>query len=260
MEPIDDYVALLERALRGPRRAKADLLAEARDSLHDATSSYMDGGLSRLAAAERAVADFGPVPVVAPGFQAELSVAQARRTAIWVALVIAVQPVAWGPLRPAGSAVEVTATQATLDPFIDGLGLVALCGALLALLASGIGARIPAAGIVARILDPRHRRARLTGMRFGLARLTGVRFGLARLTAVCPGLARLTGTRFGLARLTGVFGLIVAAGMVAMGGAMLASAGWDQLWAPAGLPWAVAFLLAPMAVVALSARRCLLAS
>ena len=33
---IDDYVADLDARLRGDRRAKADLLTEARDSLQDA--------------------------------------------------------------------------------------------------------------------------------------------------------------------------------------------------------------------------------
>jgi plastocyanin len=66
---IEAYIAELDRALRGPRRAKADLLAEGRDSLVDAADSPEDGGLDRQAAEQRAVEEFGEVREVtlAPG-------------------------------------------------------------------------------------------------------------------------------------------------------------------------------------------------
>jgi len=208
MEPIERYLAELNRALRGPRRAKADLLAEVRGGLDDAVTSYMDSGEPAAVAGRRALADFGEVPVVAPGFQAELSLAQARRTALWVTLAVAVQPLVWGPLRPGGADPDLTAAQALIDPLLEGLGLVALAGALLALFACG----------------------------------TGVRF---------------LGARPPVARFTGVFALTVTAGFVAMGGGMLAGGAPDQLWVLAGLPWALMFLVSPMAAVALSARRCL---
>lgn len=210
MEPIERVVAELAGVLRGPGRAKADLLAEARDGLHDAAQSYMDAGEPAEAACRRAVAEFGSVPDIAAGFQAELSVAQARRTAIWVALVVAVQPLVWGPLRPGGADHDLTAAQSLIDRFIESLGVVALCGAGLVLLASGVGARF---------------------------------LGLPQV-----------------ARLTGLFALAVTAGFVAMAGAMLAVGAPGQLWALAGVPWALAFLVSPMTAVAWSARRCLWAS
>jgi len=211
MEPIERYLAELGRALRGPARAKADLLAEARGGLHDSVRSYVDSGEPEAAACRKALAEFGEVKVVAPGFQAELSLAQARRTALWVALAVAVQPLVWGPLRPGGSDADLTAAQALIDRLIEGLGVVALSGALLALFACGAG-------------------------------------------------VRFLGARPEVARVTGVFTLMVTAGFVAMACAMLASGAPDQLWVPAGLPWAVMFLVSPMAAVALSARRCLAAT
>lgn len=215
MEPMDraaaDYLAELDRVLRGPRRAKADLLAEARDGLHDTAQSYMDAGEPAEVACRRAVAEFGPLKEIAAGFQAELSVAQARRTAIWVALVVAVQPLVWGPLRPGGADHDLTAAQSLIDRLIESLGVVALCGAGLVLLASGVG-------------------------------------------------VRFLGTRPQVARLTGLFALTVTAGFIAMAGAMLAVGAPGQLWALAGVPWALAFLVSPMTAVAWSARRCLAAT
>jgi hypothetical protein len=82
---VDRYVAELGAALRGPRRAKADLLAEARDSLWDAAAAYQKMGLDESAAQRRAVADFGGLAEIAPAYQAELAVAQGRRTALLIA-------------------------------------------------------------------------------------------------------------------------------------------------------------------------------
>jgi len=210
MEPIERYLAELDRALRGPRHAKADLLAEARDGLHDAVESYMDTGMATGVACDKALTEFGDIPVVAAGFQAELSRVQARRTATWLMLVVAAQPLVWGPLRPAGTPEDLTATQAVIDRSIDSLGLVALTGALLALLASGKA-------------------------------------------------VRYLGVRREIAHITGVFALTVAAAFVVMSSAMLAIVTADQLWAVTGLPWALMFLVSPLAAVAVSARRCLAA-
>src|SRR4051812_26337431 len=72
---IETYVAELGRTLRGPRRAKADLLAEARDSLVDAAGARERVGLPREEAEREAVAEFGAVPDIAPGYQTELGLA-----------------------------------------------------------------------------------------------------------------------------------------------------------------------------------------
>ncbi|MFL6073951.1 MAG: permease prefix domain 1-containing protein [Mycobacteriales bacterium] len=81
---IPDYLAALDRALRGPAKVKAALLAEAADGLYDTVSAYRDAGLSPADAAGRAVDEFGPVPVLVPSYQRELSLEYARRTAVMV--------------------------------------------------------------------------------------------------------------------------------------------------------------------------------
>lgn len=87
---IDDYVAGLDAALHGPNRVREDLVAEARHSLIDAAEAYRRSGLSPAEAAGRAVAEFGEYRQVVPGYQAELAVAQGRRTALLIALALPV--------------------------------------------------------------------------------------------------------------------------------------------------------------------------
>jgi hypothetical protein len=86
-EQIDAYIADLDSALRGPRRARADLLAEARDGLADAAEAYVSAGLRPAEAARRALAEFGGVAEVAPAYQEELAAAQGRRTALGILIV-----------------------------------------------------------------------------------------------------------------------------------------------------------------------------
>lgn len=81
-DPVDAYLTDLKKMLRGPRRVRADLLAEARDGLGDAVDSYTSAGLGPAEARRRALADFGDVAEVAPDYQRELTAAQGRRTAL----------------------------------------------------------------------------------------------------------------------------------------------------------------------------------
>ncbi|MEX3105992.1 MULTISPECIES: permease prefix domain 1-containing protein [unclassified Streptomyces] len=99
---IEHYVAELDRALRGPRAVKADMLAEARDGLADAAEAYEESGLDRASAEACAVADFGPVERIAPEFQTELALAQGRRTALLICGVLLAQPVVWWLLSLTG--------------------------------------------------------------------------------------------------------------------------------------------------------------
>jgi hypothetical protein len=105
------YLQELEGRLRGPARARAELLAEARDSLHDAVEAHRCAGLDPGAAERRAVADFGALDEVAPGYQTELALVQGRRTAglllvlpllgvVWD-LVWSFKPATGGPAPPA---------------------------------------------------------------------------------------------------------------------------------------------------------------
>lgn len=59
--PGDAYIAGLGRALSGPGRKKADLLAETRDGLEDATEAMGADGLTRWEAEQQAVAGTTPV-------------------------------------------------------------------------------------------------------------------------------------------------------------------------------------------------------
>ncbi|WP_432986224.1 permease prefix domain 1-containing protein [Dactylosporangium sp. CA-233914] len=142
--PIDAYVADLRGALRGPRAAKADLVAEARDGLIDAAERYEQDGLDRAAAERAAVEEFGPVADLAPDYQRELALAQGRRTAILVGSAVAVQAlvseIAWrraatGWTWQPGHAYTVLANT------VDYATYVVVAGALLATLACGIGSR-----------------------------------------------------------------------------------------------------------------------
>ncbi|MFJ4097889.1 permease prefix domain 1-containing protein [Amycolatopsis japonica] len=73
MSTIEAYIGDLDKRLRGSAGAKADLLTEARDGLIDAAEAYREGGVSEAEAERRAVADFGPAPVIARDYQAELA-------------------------------------------------------------------------------------------------------------------------------------------------------------------------------------------
>ncbi|WP_133979885.1 permease prefix domain 1-containing protein [Kribbella voronezhensis] len=144
--PVETYLAELSRALSGPRRRRADLMAEARDSLEDATEAFEAGGLSRWDAEQHAVADFGELDEVVPGYRAELGIAQGRRTALALCLVMLAQPIIWKEglwawNRDSGSP---TAYTAFLNDLVMVIGMLTIVGSVLALLASGIGLRYPA--------------------------------------------------------------------------------------------------------------------
>ncbi|RKT52633.1 permease prefix domain 1-containing protein [Saccharothrix australiensis] len=92
---IDEYLADLDRRLRGPEHVKADLLAEARDSLDDAVTAYRGGGLPAEDAQRRAVAEFGPVNRIARDYQSLLALAQGVRTLWTLILVVPLARVLW---------------------------------------------------------------------------------------------------------------------------------------------------------------------
>ena len=85
---IDEYVTGLSRRLTGPRRAKADLLTEARHGLVDAAEAHASAGLPSAEASARAVSDFGGYREILAGYQAELAAAQGRRTALLVTIAM----------------------------------------------------------------------------------------------------------------------------------------------------------------------------
>ncbi|WP_344177753.1 permease prefix domain 1-containing protein [Kribbella lupini] len=143
--PVDVYMADLSSALSGPRRRRADLMAEARDSLEDATEAYEAGGLGRLEAEQNAVADFGELAEVVPGYRAELGIAQSRRTALMLFLVMIAQPIVWQEgawawtQQPEGT----TPLLDLLNRSVMVTGSLSIVGAVLAVVGTGLGLRYP---------------------------------------------------------------------------------------------------------------------
>lgn len=92
---IDRYVSALDAALRGPRRARRDMIAEVRDSLIDAADALEESGMPRWRAERMAVEAFGPVTEIAPGYQEELAAGQGRRTAALLFLTVPMITLVW---------------------------------------------------------------------------------------------------------------------------------------------------------------------
>ncbi|MEE1790351.1 hypothetical protein PUR28_06110 [Streptomyces sp. BE308] len=92
-DPIESYIADLTAVLHGPARIKDRMVDELRDGLLDAAQ-----GLSAEPgrdAARQAVRQFGTVAELAPGFQHELTIAQARHTARTVMLIVPFPILCW---------------------------------------------------------------------------------------------------------------------------------------------------------------------
>jgi hypothetical protein len=144
-DPVETYLTGLGRALSGPRRRKADLLAEARDSLIDATEAFEADGLSRRQAEESAVADFGDLSEVVPGYRSELGIAQGRRTALMLCLTLLAQPIVWqqGAWAWTQEPESPNAFIGLLNQAVEVVGMLAIAGAVLALVATGLGLRYP---------------------------------------------------------------------------------------------------------------------
>jgi len=143
--PVDAYLTALGKALPGPRRRKADLLAEARDHLVDATEAFEADGLDRDEAEREAVADFGELSDVVPGYRADLAVSQSRRTAMLLFLVLIAQPIVWqdGVWSWNQEPNQPHVLNDFLQSLVRGIGMVAIAGAVLAVIAAGVGMRYP---------------------------------------------------------------------------------------------------------------------
>lgn len=143
MTTVDAYVADLDADLVGPQRAKADLMTEVRDHLTDARDAYRRAGFDDATAEARAVAEFGDVREVAPEFQSELGLAQSRRTALIMAVVLLAQPVVWRDWLPGfeEQPSQLSGLAAAADRLIEVFGAVSIIGAMACVLASGVGTR-----------------------------------------------------------------------------------------------------------------------
>jgi hypothetical protein len=144
---VELYVARLDAALQGPRRRKADLLAEARDSLIDATEALEAEGLNRSTAERRAVEEFGDLDEVVPGYRTELGFAQGRRTAVLMVAVMLAQPIIWledtWRWNQTDKEPDLSPAAKFLNEFIETFGSVVILAAVLGVIATGIGVRLP---------------------------------------------------------------------------------------------------------------------
>ena len=113
---IERYVADLSVRLPGPRRWRAAVLDEIRDSLLDGMDAHSDATHDAAAAARRAVQEHGPVDRIAGAYAAELAVAWTRRTGLLALATIPVMAIVWnvalrtGPLprwHPSGTGLHV---------------------------------------------------------------------------------------------------------------------------------------------------------
>ncbi|MFF0266037.1 permease prefix domain 1-containing protein [Kribbella sp. NPDC004536] len=143
--PIDEYLAALSKELRGPRRRKTDLLAEARDHLTDAAEAFEADGHGRYEAECEAVADFGELADVVPGYRAELAISQSRRTAMMLLFALMIQPIVWqgGAWIWTQEPESATALNDLLQTVVRAVGMVVIAGAVLAVIGTGIGVRYP---------------------------------------------------------------------------------------------------------------------
>ena len=138
---VAPYIAELDAALAGPRRARRDLLQEARDHLTDATDAYLRGGYDRPEAERQAVADFGTVDEVAPAFQTTLAVAASRQTAWLLLAILSIQPFIWdGPLSSHAEPPDGLLF-AILDQSVEYVGGAMIVAAVMLAVATGIGNR-----------------------------------------------------------------------------------------------------------------------
>ncbi|MGW6979277.1 permease prefix domain 1-containing protein [Streptomyces sp. NPDC054932] len=103
-DPIEAHVAELAAVLRGADREKVRMLAELREGLLDAATD-LAAGRERpdREAAREAVRQFGSVSELAPAFQRELTLAQARLTSRRILLLVPFLLPCWYALATAGA-------------------------------------------------------------------------------------------------------------------------------------------------------------
>ncbi|MFJ9942714.1 permease prefix domain 1-containing protein [Streptomyces erythrochromogenes] len=102
-DPIEAHVAELAAVLRGAEREKARMLNELREGLRDTAAELAPGGRPDQEAAREAVRQFGDVAELAPDFQRELTIVQARHTSRRILLLTPLLLPCWYLLAAAGS-------------------------------------------------------------------------------------------------------------------------------------------------------------
>ncbi|MEU6645379.1 permease prefix domain 1-containing protein [Saccharomonospora sp. NPDC046836] len=143
-DPVTATIRTLQRSLRGPRRARAEMVREVHDGLADAVEGYRDAGLPLAEAQFRAVADFGDPRHVAAELQAELAARYGRFAAARMAIAFPMLMLLWDQIwagDPATAHAQATTATTLLADLIDVLSLTAAAGSLLARARLSLGAR-----------------------------------------------------------------------------------------------------------------------
>ncbi|HET9973815.1 MAG TPA: hypothetical protein VFQ68_36670 [Streptosporangiaceae bacterium] len=149
---IEQYVADLSARLPGPRRWRAGVLDEIRDSLLEGMHAHRGATGDPAAAALRAVAEHGAADQVARAYAPELAAAWVRRAGLLALGIIPAMAIMWnlalraGPpsqWQPSGTGLRLAATV-----IASGVGLTLMCSTAALLgtgrLAASIGGHLPA--------------------------------------------------------------------------------------------------------------------
>jgi hypothetical protein len=181
---VESYLAEVTARLPGPARAHADIVAELRSGLVDATHAHRSAGLPPSQAALAAIREFGDPAQVATGFRAEIAASQARRAAVTLLVTGPLVGLLW-IATAAASHLRIGLTlpwQWTSQP--PGLGV----GIYLVAAAAGITAwaamlSIASTGQLTRWLPTRPRRAPTAAAVAGYGAVSADGLGLALLAA-----------------------------------------------------------------------------
>ncbi len=153
---IDAHLQAIAARLAGPRRGRAAIVDELRDALYDAVEHHLQRGLTPLAAARAAVAEFGAPSVLAAAFDAERAAGHARYTVLGFLTTGPFLGVLWvATLVPGHTPLALLSAAPTLAPTVA----AALLAGLLTLAVTGrpsrwlrIAPRLPLATAVATCL------------------------------------------------------------------------------------------------------------
>ncbi|MGW6510724.1 permease prefix domain 1-containing protein [Streptomyces niveus] len=141
VDPVADHVAALSAALHGPVRAKSRMIQEIRDGLTDTVEAHTRDGVPPDEAARLAVREFGTPEQLAPSCQRELTIAQARRTALSVTLTVPFLIACWHLIWTAGQGWQLQQTAQLVAVQLAAVAAVATLLMAAALAATGALAR-----------------------------------------------------------------------------------------------------------------------
>lgn len=141
VDPVADHVAALSAALHGPVRAKSRMIQEIRDGLTDTVEAHTHDGVPPDVAARLAVREFGTPEQLVPSCQRELTIAQARRTALSVTLTVPFLIACWHLIWTAGQGWQLQQTAQLVAVQLAAVAAVATLLMAAALAATGALAR-----------------------------------------------------------------------------------------------------------------------